>query len=595
MASVKESAAVTGDIDIGDGADSHEIPPANISPTSETHPRVVSDDESLPGKDAGRKTPRPNIDFPCGTTYPIPATLNIEDDCVVSAVRVESKFSDEDDSLGKDGVCPSESDLIAGETACRHPTEAPSPTEIEEEEPGRGEENDDDDEDGDGSWSVKENSGETVWNDSEDEEENQKAGFGRNTVLANRRSVPEVDDDVSSAGEDDPELNKEAFGDEKRRSSWGSSLGDSDNDLPREDDIKETPEENRDEGAGNVIEPESGWDSSSKNDDHTDICPSVKGDELPPGSKTNMETPPTEQQGSDGCPEEAAKDCFEKESRDLSPPVSPIPEDENNTRNQLQDNSDARSIGPSSQREGKQDSENEGEDDSWDDDDESGESERQKAKEEGDALKTVETGSLSPKKRPPFATEMKLEEVAEGDGEEENNHNVVQSTVDKNEESSEDNRLEADTLADVDKYDPSKDDDSSEDSDSMDQQLQYDFASGTVKVSDVGNDSDDAAGEKLEDEDAARLTAYVPLENRAAAAPQAEEKEQTLSRPLTTGATAGQNCDAERNLSDDSLPQTDIDDVDLDSPDEEKSVSLESKEVRKVKRSDIQVKLEYDY
>ncbi|KAM8861330.1 ankyrin repeat domain-containing protein 26 isoform 7-T8 [Synchiropus picturatus] len=54
------------------------------------------------------------------------------------------------------------------------------------------------------------------------------------------------------------------------------------------------------------------------------------------------------------------------------------------------------------------------------------------------------------------------------------------------------------------------DDVSDEDSDSLHQNLQYDFVSATVKVSDVGHDSDSGHLNK-DDAEAARLTAYVTL------------------------------------------------------------------------------------
>ncbi|XP_053741842.1 ankyrin repeat domain-containing protein 26 isoform X2 [Synchiropus splendidus] len=55
------------------------------------------------------------------------------------------------------------------------------------------------------------------------------------------------------------------------------------------------------------------------------------------------------------------------------------------------------------------------------------------------------------------------------------------------------------------------DDVSDEDSDSLHQNLQYDFVSATVKVSDAGHDSDSDGHLNKDDAEAARLTAYVTL------------------------------------------------------------------------------------
>ncbi|KAM8750991.1 ankyrin repeat domain-containing protein 26 isoform 6-T7 [Acanthopagrus schlegelii] len=625
----------TGALKIIDSADAENIPGTDINDTS---PGIVAENVDATEKNVKAETSNSDTDCQAGTkSYAIPVTLDVEDDCVVSAVRVESKFSDEDDSLGKECILASSA---RGSTPSRHQTKIGSPTGVKEEEFEKRMEEDDD-----SSWSNKQNSGDTVWNDTDDEDV-QIRGYGRSTVLGNRPNVPEDGsqnkDDLSDA-DSVAESNKE----EKHRSSWGSSLEDSDTDLPE----KETLDQNSDIQASDlqqeestlqpnedhpdnswdsssplvkspkcvasqtlIDEPmsspqsktrpgkstvdESEWDSSSQNNDQNDNGSFTKQEVLQSVSKTNLGT--ANQTGEQQCPDVswADQESIEKESIDPLPAVSPVPDDDKMTRKQSLDNSDVESIGQSSQVDGKLDSENENDDNnSWDDEDDSDKSEKQKTVGTDDILKTHSTpiNSLSPKAKPPSAVDKKLAEEAEVDDIEGDEDSEI-------EESPADNRMEDGKLVGGKKGYPGKDDNSSEDSDSKDEKLQYDFASATVKVSDLGDESDNTrdgqlcGGNKLDDEHEARLTAYVHLETRTAAVPQTSSdhndepiRENTLSTPPTKDVTAGQCCDSDENMSSDEvLPQTDIDDVDLDSPDEAESIGMKSKGLRNTEDAVIQ-------
>ncbi|XP_054865214.1 titin homolog isoform X3 [Amphiprion ocellaris] len=591
--------SVTGALEIIDSADGQNMHDTGIS-DSGTLLDVVCENPDSSEKDAKIETQNTDL---LGPAEAMPATLNVVEDCVVSAIRVESKFSDEDESLGKECLGSIDQNIISNQSSTGGPV--PTQSHIKEEEIEREAEKDDDD-----SWSDRQNSGDTVWNDSDTEEDNQTGGFGRNTLLANQRYVlPEVDmknPDSLSDGEDDTGSNKKA---EKRRSSWGSSLEDNDSDKENEvnseildqtnnakaPDLQPeatslhskitTPQPNEDprdtswdssspvppspkcnspkqviddqksflgkcltsspqpkNKPGRVTADESEWDSS-ENKDQNDSSPNSKCEVVSPISKPKViaANQTREQQGHD-------KESIEKESNDPSPAVSPIA-----------DNVDVESAGQLSQMSGKLDSENENNDSSWDDEDESDESEKQKTKKMkddedkncGNAFTTVLSDPTNLSR--PISAIDKKEAKIEDNHSDEGNEVVPHSVVDGSDESAKDIEPDEDK----------QDDETSEDSDSMDQKLQYDFASATVKVCD--------------DEHEARLTAYAPLENISAIATRTkvssddlnEEPIREKSPPTKDDVTAGHH-----TLSDEMLPQTDIDDVDLDSPDEAENTGM---------------------
>ncbi|KAF0040587.1 hypothetical protein F2P81_006485 [Scophthalmus maximus] len=613
------------------------IDSADISHNGATTPRTYDDSE----KDAKTDTQNAGLAWPPETpSYAMPKTLNIEDDCVVSAIRVESKFSDEDDSIGKECMC-----------------------EVKEEEFEREMEKGDD---GDDSWSIKQNSGDIVWNDSDDEEDNQTGGFGRNTVLANQRNVlPEVGLE-NVVGESDAEDDARSKKEEKGRSSWGSSLEDSDGDLP-EEEVKELdqtsdvqasdlqqeavmlhekstlPQPNQDHAdsswdssspvvlSSKCLSPKqmvekrksspgvcltsspqtkrrpakatvdgSEWDSSSEYDE-SDNGSCTKGKVVSTVSKTNVTPNKTGEQHCSDCCLEEDEGIHEKKSNDPSPAVSPAPDGENTTRNQILDNDDVDSVSQTSQIDEKPDLENEKSDDSsWDDDDESDESEKPKTKDDevaecGDVWKkhlSTSAGLRSPKSKPTSAVDQKFEEEAGVDN--------IDDSVD-GKESTENNRPEEEEkLANVKRSNPSVEDEMSEDSDSMDQRVQYDFASATVKVSDVGDDSDDMlggcvhGGDKSDDELEAKLTAFVPLKDDSATFPQTRvSSRNTDEEPhrgnIFSSALAKDEvaqCHNWNTFTDQALPQTDIDNVDLDSPDEAESTGMINRQLKNIEKEE---------
>ncbi|XP_040018037.2 ankyrin repeat domain-containing protein 26 isoform X6 [Gasterosteus aculeatus] len=565
-----------------DSADAQNTPGSDVPHSHGTSPAVVSED--LDAETEAKVCP-------AGTaSYAMPATLDVEEDCVVSAIRVESKFSDEEDSHGKECPCVS----AGGHTISKHHVQTCSPPAVEEEEFETEFGIDADD-----SW----NSG--------DEEENQTGALGCNTVLANLRNVGPEDGVESTEGSSNAGSNRDAFKGDIRRSSWGSSLDDSD--LPKEE-VVNTLHQKRDAGSShlkpegatmqskssiprsnkdhldtswdssfpvvpspNCVSPhtvkgepvpslglcststplsnnrpakatvdESEWDSSSENNDPNDNGSFTKGDLLSSLSKTNIATvnQTGQLQCADGSYEEANKENVENESNGRSHVVSPVAEDEKNTRGQTQDNDDEGSNRRSSQTDGKLFSEKEeAHDESWDEKDVSDES-----------------GTSRPRS------------AINCESEEEEDSEAPPSMEDGDDEYPKGDGLEEERLAGVE-----KDNETSEDSDSLDQKLQYDFASATVKVA----DDDD-------EENEARLTAYVPLENRSAVDPQPRVSSDDLdeeaawgnasSSPATKGGfTASQLYASDGSAcSDEAVPRTDIDDVDVDSPDEAESIGTRS-------------------
>ncbi|CAB1416411.1 unnamed protein product [Pleuronectes platessa] len=231
-------------------------------------------------------------------------------------------------------------------------------------------------------------------------------------------------------------------------------------------------------------------------------------------------------------------------------------------------------------------------DSSWDDEDESDESEKQKTKDEvedrgGFLEKNLSTpaSARSPKSRPTSAMDKQLEEDTEvGNGHKNNEENSKCGIV-GNDEST---RPQEEKLVNVIKSDPPMDEESSEDSDSLDQRLQYDFASATVKVSDVGDGSDNVldGGEKSDEEHAVRLTAYVPLEDKSAIVSQTRASSHNIDGEQNQDdeLTPDQRHDG-KSFFDPVLPQTDIDDVDLDSPDEAEKIGMIYQQSKNIKDS----------
>ncbi|XP_076742157.1 ankyrin repeat domain-containing protein 26 isoform X9 [Maylandia zebra] len=231
---------------------------AGITAKSETFLGVVRESADTSEKNTKTKTLSTNFMHPAGTSsFVTPATLHIVEDCVVSAIRVESKFSDEDDSLGKKYLSSSDQNVISGQDSTRHCPETHSPGEdMKECERDTGK----DDED---SWGNKQNRGDMDWNDSDNEEDKH--------FLANQTNLlPEVgikNTDSTSDGKDDCGSHNKVSTGVKLRSSWGSSLEDSDIDIPEKEDSTEDEEEDEgDNDKEREQEEEEKGDESAEND-----------------------------------------------------------------------------------------------------------------------------------------------------------------------------------------------------------------------------------------------------------------------------------------------------------------------------------------
>lgn len=141
-----------------------------------------------------------------GTASSAMATLNVEDDCVVSAIRVESKYSDEDDSLLKDGIWSKDKsiklDLKGDSSPSQCGAEVHSPSLVKEEQHG----------------------------DEEKRVDSCRSAIARIKNDSSQFSPAESDSDPDNKDDANPKKGK-------RRSSWGSSL-DSDTDVVEAEGIK---------------------------------------------------------------------------------------------------------------------------------------------------------------------------------------------------------------------------------------------------------------------------------------------------------------------------------------------------------------------
>lgn len=446
---------------------------------------------------------KPRTQQIAGGRHAIPVTFDVENDSVFSAVRVESKLSDEEESLGKENTWPTEQNKDLRITI-RKPSRFPASSEVEEDETNRETEMDNGI-----PRRKKQILGDTVWADSNDEEDSHKMGFGPNAVLAGQTKEYGVENMGSSDVKDDTVSHKWTH-----RSSQDFLSGQYSRGPPQ---YKKTATEDTSD--------DSYLDSVCKSNDQNIHLPFVKNEEVSVVMRSN----PSEQQ----CCEEASLVSIVRVSDEPSPSVSPVPDKEDETEKQIKHNLDVDSGGRSSKK--LTDFGNDQIDDSHLDDDY--DSCRSTVK--GDVLKSPYTSA--------------------------NFNNTGIEEVDAVE----------------------VDDDSSEDCD----QLQYSLGKTTVKVFNVGDGSNNA-GNELAGEQQSRLNACICLESGNAFTRTEMSPGDLRGHPTTDDVTAVENCDSRRNCADDLLLQTDIDDVDLDSPDEAKCVVERSKEVTNMEGPITQVKQE---
>ncbi|XP_061576833.1 ankyrin repeat domain-containing protein 26-like isoform X3 [Cololabis saira] len=596
-----------------------------------------------------------NADLSCsaGTAaYAVATSLSGADDCVVSAIRVESKFSDEDESLEKESLMSSDKKIILGQglsESPRHCTEPLSGGEAKADDSGRQKEKDEADDD---SWNDTENSGDKTWNDSDKEEG--KTGLSCSALIALQRNVLAKVETENAESQSDEDAESKAVKGEKHLSSWGSSPEGSDIDMPKKsegnvivqqkievqvqdlepNETKIAPSPDHDQpnttwdsssasikcvspkmvieesksfaGLSSVSSPkskskpcvdsvkESEWDSSEN--DRNAISPVINSDVMSPDSKPNVLTPNQTAEKQECSWEEEDKD-FGEESNDPSPMVSSAPEDEDASRNQRlddDDDDDAESVARETQMERKTDSDTENEDNSWDEEDESDDPEKQmtmKAELQSSPvhLPSQQSGTTNATGKK-FVT--KQDNVVTDYSNEVDSH----SFIDEEDELVEDSKAEHETLA-VDRKSSLRKDES-EDSDSEHQKLLYDFVSTTVTKLDERDDTGDAVDEclredKTADENEPRLTSYLPLEDAAENRQVSHDlnkgptRENTFSSPPTRDYTSG----GEGVLGGDAsepLPQTDIDDVGVDSSDEAEDTGMGEHELRDMEETDLQ-------
>lgn len=537
----------------------------------------------------------------------MPATLDIAGDCIVSAIRVESKLSDEEESVAREYKRSSDQTFNSNQISTEVPIPpevAQSPGKVKEVESDRETENDDKD-----SLSDETSGVDKVWNDSDVEEENEAEGIGGSTLITcPGKLLADVGKNVKSDAEDDTSSSREPVEEGRRKSSWGSSVEGSDDDVPKESEanIEVLQQENDVQPPDMQLEekeeqPDTSWDSSTQC-----VLPErvIDGPGLPssPQAKnkpivataveSDWDSSEVDNQNDTGAQSEVAslylneadnemkethkrslqeeeKDSIEIESNDPSPVVSGALECEDAKGPILCD--DGQPTGSASLKEEKSDSKNEEENSSsWDDDykEESDESDKEEEEEEEAKTDNIQT---------------------EDDAEE-----IPYSYIDGNYEAEDEAKTQGETL--VVSKNQSKDVESSEDSDSRHQKLQYDFGSATVQLVDVG---DDSAGlcEKSVDEGEARLTLYAPLETESASVDRRESYDEDQrgevvfsNSPIKDDNTSGQHQLSE--VSGEALPQTDIDDVDLSSPDQSENTSLRWHELKSTDEPGIQVKQE---
>ncbi|KAF3688561.1 Ankyrin repeat domain-containing protein 26 [Channa argus] len=585
----------SGALEVIERADSQNVPTTVFSCNSGSNIDNVDASE----KDAITETQNSDVVCPAGS-YLFPATLNVKEDCVVSAIRVESKFSDEDDSVGRECTWSPDRNIDPSLGAAQGPIPFMPCTGINS--PGKVKEEDLESEEEDAnSWSNKQNSGETVWNDSDEEEDNQIEGFCP-TVYANRINVLPEAESRDSVHVVDCKSKKETFRDKKQKSSWDSSLEDSNTDLTNEDDVNretvdqkmnvqaldlqfESSHENQQDTSwdssevvnqmteklksslglcsprsprsknkldqATVDEPE--WDSSSENNDENDN--GSKDEVVSPVSKASVVTAnrTRERQCPDGSCEDEDED-IEREPNNPFPAVLLAPEDEK-ARNQILVNSDVESESPISKMGGKFESENEkGSDSSWDDEDESYESGKQKTKNI-----VVDCNDVLKKEAGP----------GDNNGDEDTENEAVEY-----------NRPEEDIPVGVKKDGPSRHIETSEDSDSKDQKLQYDFVSAKASVV-RDSDNTEEPKDKLTASTTLKSISTVISQPRVSSDDHDEEPNQEVicCSPPTKDLTAREGLDPDGSLfSCEAIPQTDIDDVDLKSPDEAEGIGMTSQE-----------------
>ncbi|KAK5613050.1 hypothetical protein CRENBAI_002569 [Crenichthys baileyi] len=627
-------------------ADTQNIPNINVSPNAGISVGVEHEIDDASEKN-GKADADTHLNSPTGVqTHAMPAaTLDVAEDCIVSAIRVESKLSDEEESCAKECMRSSDQKINSNQSSTDVPIPSrrqrvtQSPGEVKEAESHREPENVDKD-----SLKDEKNGADNAWKDSDDEEENKTEGIGGRTLITcPRKLLAKVGGNAESDVEDDASSDIEPDKGCKRRSSWGSSVEGSDVDIPKvsEADNEVLQQKSDDQATDLQLEatilppkeeqPDASWDSSSSLPQSTQCIssevviddpksfakpglPSSPQVKNKPGVATaddsDWDSSEADYQNDTGAKREVAstdfrasvnkdgetketqkcswedeeKDSIEKESNDPSPVVSAALEYEHTKKQNLYDEGEPGAALSRLEENSDFDNEEAGSS-SWDDEEECDDLEKQ--------MTTLRSDVRLPSPTPEHkrSVDKKEAETAKTDNiqtEDDDDEEIPYSLIDGHYEAEGETKTQGETPV-VDET-LSKDSESSEDSDSKHQKLQYDFASATVHLLDVGDDSAGLAvhvSGKSVDESDARLTSYAPLENKMASVAKTRGSYDDGPSPPTKDVdTSGQPHSSE--VSDEALPQTDIDDVDLSSPDRSENTSMRWHDLKSTDEPDIQ-------
>lgn len=294
----------------------------------------------LSGDEMNLKTKTQQI---AGAGYAVPVTFDVKHDYVVSAVRVESKFSDDDESLGKENKGSTEQNQVSNMSLIGKPSAflASSEEEINREtEKDKGSPRD-----------KSQISGYTVWTDSNDKVDFQQRGFGPNPGPADQTEEYGVENSASSDVKDDAGSPKWTH-----RPSQGSLSEQCSPGLPHYD--KTAVEASNDD---------SYLDSSCKSSGQNVHRPSLKSEE---GSVV-MANNTGEQQCLLGCCEVASLSTIGRVSDEPSASVPPVPDKEDEPKKQIQDHLDVNSCEWLSKKETKDLGNHQIDGGNWDDEDNS--------------------------------------------------------------------------------------------------------------------------------------------------------------------------------------------------------------------------------
>ena len=569
---------------------------------------------------------------PATPNYKMPANLDAAGDCVVSAIRVDSKFSDEDESVRSADPKLQPGGGATGVTTTGHsPAALPATQNVAL--VGDGED-----------WSLTSegHSGGGSWKDSEDEDapgNRQAVAHGRNAVLSRRSrvSVEETGAEKSDAADSEVPPAKET----RRRSSWGSS-------IPSEgSDREEGPPDPVGPGVESEVVPAqsapqtpnegSVWDSSSQAVAAPSKCNSPKSqlgeatcpvDSPLPSRPESQQRPESklkesksewdsssddEDEGDHKKDPSATEDAeFHEErnrvSQEVSPLVSPEPQDRGRPSSQaLEGNVKIATMSPKVER----CLNDPDEDNSWDDggDDSNNEVEgpvsptqnrsesslQTKGKELGVNPPPLKLGQdeadeghdedvesrSAPQRNSSSPTATPAGVLHESDGDKEDGYEGDASPpvsmiegYDSDEDFSGDPE---DPLFGADDDGSPKADEGSENSDSRAKRLRYDFASAAVRggAAGDGDDSDSTMSDGPDEGPGERSAAEEVCEPRLTSyAPRGGDHDQVKADPCGHASAKVQKAAQSDNhgFSDEDLPTTDIDDVDVDSPREEEDV-----------------------